>query len=393
MLTQRIPKLIETPEEVVAACEVIGRSAAIGVDTEFIRETSFFPKIALIQVATEKEIWLFDPTALTKEELGPLLDILIDPNILKIIHAAVADQECFYWAYGLLATPTLDTSVAAALCGMGDSIGLQKLLREILDVHLGKGRARAKWLQRPLSPELLHYAEQDVAHLVLLGARLKENLERLGRWEWVIEESEVDSRVFDNTPEELADKIARGAHLEKEKPFLVELLRWREGRARDADLPRMWVADNETLIALARVQPKTIEELRTFRGLHPKEIDRSGRRIIDAIEKARTMAIPEVTHRSVRPPKADAHAADFIQTYISYLADRHQIMPRFLVSSNQATRILYHLDAEVEDWIREGLISARAAELIGPELKSLFQGKKALVLKDLRLQVMDLPGN
>lgn len=124
MMTQRVSKFNSNgrrSEGRVCDCA----SPTIGVDTEFIQETSFFPKIALIKVATEDEIWLLDPTALTKEDLAPFLDILVSPKILKILHAAVADQECFYWAYGLIAAPALDTSVGAALCGMGDSIGLQ----------------------------------------------------------------------------------------------------------------------------------------------------------------------------------------------------------------------------------------------------------------------------
>ncbi|NDC22999.1 MAG: ribonuclease D [Proteobacteria bacterium] len=201
------PQLLTTVDQVLQASRAIQQASVIGVDTEFIRETSFYPRIALIQVATENEVWLFDPTILTKNELEPLLKIFVDSNCLKIFHASQADQECLFWTYGVLASPVLDTSVAAGLCGMGDSIGLQKLLRETLDIHVPKGRARAKWLSRPLSDELLHYAEEDVAHLVRLTKKLKSKLVSLDRWDWALEESRVDAKVFDVSPDDLTQKI------------------------------------------------------------------------------------------------------------------------------------------------------------------------------------------
>ncbi|NBT59598.1 ribonuclease D [bacterium] len=204
------PHLLTTAKDLAAAVEALNKEPSIGVDTEFIRETSFFPRIALIQISGREKTFLVDPVVLDKKALEPLLELLVRESTLKIIHASHADQECLFWAYGIVAKPVLDTSVAAALCGMGDSIGLQKLLRETLGVYVSKGRARAKWLARPLTPELLHYAEQDVAHLVSLGEKLKEVLDSYQRWEWALEESEVHPNIFEVSPQELASKMAKG---------------------------------------------------------------------------------------------------------------------------------------------------------------------------------------
>lgn len=384
------PKLLSTASEVVAAAEVLREETVIGVDTEFIRETSFFPRIALIQVANASQTWLFDPTVLSKEDLKPLLDIFTSPQILKTFHASHADQECLFWSYGVLAAPVLDTSVAAGLCGMGDSIGLQKLLREMLGVHVPKGRARAKWLARPLSSDLLHYAVEDVIHLVKLAEKLRKKLTATGRWDWALEESVVDSKVFDISPDEMAHKISKGAHLEREQPILAELIHWREKRARDANLPRGWIADNEILISIARVQPKSIDELKTFRGLHAKEIDRSGALILEAIERGKLLMADRKPEPRVELPRVDSHAADLIQTYISFLASELQIMPRYLMNAHQATQILYHLEKSKEEWIGLEILSPQAAKLIGDDLTALFSGTRALRIKNNKLALIDL---
>jgi len=385
------PHLITDPTDVLTLAEKLEGQNLIALDTEFIRETSFYPRIALLQIATDQNTWLIDPTVLNPKEMEPVLRILTHPKILKVIHASHADQECLFWTYGVIARPVLDTSVAAALCGMGDSIGLQKLLREVLGVHVSKGRARAKWLTRPLPMELLKYAEQDVAHLVLLGQKLKGLLDRHRRWDWALEESEVDQSFFEISPKEMASKIAKGAHLEKEESVLWELVSWRENRAKEANLPRGWIADNEVLIALARSQPKSVEELRTFRGLHSKEVDRSGAKIIEAIQKGKLQVGERIPEPRFETPRIDPHAANLIQTYISFLASKNEIMPRYLMNNHQSSQILYHLDKSPSEWVELGILSSQAAQLIGEDLVALFRGDRALKIKNKKLLVVDVP--
>lgn len=384
------PTLITRAETLKEAMERLKKEPVIGVDTEFIRETSFYPRIALIQLAGQTETMLVDPTVLDKKDLGPLLELLVDPEILKVFHASHSDQECLFWSYGIVANPVLDTSIAAALCGMGDSIGLQKLLREVLGVYVSKGRARAKWLARPLSSELLHYAEQDVAHLVALSVKMKEILDRHQRWNWALEESQVDSAVFNISPEQLAAKMAKGAHLEKEEAILTELVTWRELRAREANLPRGWIADNEVLISLARSQPKTIEELKTFRGIHPKELERSGKLIIDSIKRGKELGHDRPVKAKAETPRVDPHAIHLLETYLSFLANRSEIMPRFLMNNHQTGQILHHLEKSKEEWVDLGILSIHAAKLIGEDLKDFFSGKKALRIENKRLAILDI---
>src|SRR4051812_5334577 len=221
--------LITDPKRVEEMANELRNQAVIGIDTEFIRETTFFPKIALIQVASRNQSWLVDPVALDPEALKPFLEVLCDKKILKVMHAAFADQEVLYWTYGKIAEPVLDTAVAAALCGYGDNVGLAKLAKDVLRIHLHKGRARVKWLARPLPKELLHYAQQDVEFLVNLGGQMEEWLRQKGRWEWALEESQVDPSEFDTPPDDIAHRLAKSGQLD-ESTYLAlrELVRWRE---------------------------------------------------------------------------------------------------------------------------------------------------------------------
>jgi len=363
--------------------ETLRHADVIGLDTEFVRETTFYPQIALIQLASKDGIWLLDPLAFEADELQPFFEILKSPKCLKVIHAAFADQECFYSSYGFTAEPVLDTAVAAALLGYGDNIGLQKLLRNVCGVNLRKGRSRVKWLDRPLSDELLSYAEQDVQYLLALTDELKRRLDKKGRWEWAIAESRVDPSVFEVTADDMAVKIAKGGQIDVTTfHSLVLLLRWREERARQANLPRGWVAGNEVLVSLARSKPRSVQELRTFRGISAKEIDRQGERILSAITQAKSTpglpALPE--SYDDEGVDVEDHAMDLLKAYIAFLSANLQIATRFILNSSKIRELLLKAEAPLETWIATGILTPKSAELVGQDLKAFLRGKKGLCL-------------
>ncbi|NDG26981.1 MAG: hypothetical protein EB120_07390, partial [Proteobacteria bacterium] len=153
---------------------------------------------------------------------------------------------------------------------------------------------------------------------------------------------------------------------------------------------RGWIADNEVLISMARVQPKTLDELKTFRGIHAKEIEKSGKVILDAIALGREKSLNWKPEPRLELPRIDSHAVDLIQTYIAFLASELEIMPRYLMNSHQSTQILYYLDKTKEEWVQCGILSPQAAKLIGEDLKALFGGERALRIKNKKLGVIDL---
>lgn len=371
--------------------EVLKKHKVIGVDTEFIRETTFFPKIALIQVATREQAWLIDPVALSTADLQPFLDILYDREILKVMHAAFADQEVLYWSYGRVAEPVLDTAVAAALCGYGDNVGLAKLVKDVLKVHLHKGRARVKWLARPLSDELLHYAQQDVEFLVELSERMGEWLRKKGRWDWALEESYVNPSGFDTPAEDIAHRLAKSGQLD-ETTYLAlrELVRWREDRARKANMPRAWIAENEVLMALARSRPKSMNELRSFRGIGPKEVDRNGEVILAAIASAVAMPRSEadLPVRNQSATEVDSYALDLVKAYLAYLSARYDIAPRFLLRTGRVADLIVFGQDEPSSWVEKGIISEAASHVMGKDLKDFIDGKLLLGLNAGRVEIV-----
>jgi ribonuclease D len=382
---------VDSPAAIAQMCSVLQKETVIGIDTEFIRETTFFPKIALIQVATRDQTWLIDPLAVTEEDLAPFLSLLTNPDLLKVFHAAFADQEVLYWAYGVNAKPVLDTAVAAALCGYGDNVGLAKLVKDVLKVHLHKGRARVKWLARPLSDELLNYARADVVHLVELSDLMKEWLDKRGRWEWAIEESQTEISAFDTPPDEIAHRLAKSGQID-ETTYLAlrELVRWREDRARKANLPRAWVAENEVLMSLARARPKSLTELRSFRGIGPKEIDRNGDAILNAISDG--VATPkDQAHLPLRNPltaEVDPLALDLMKAYLSLLSSRYDIAPRFLLRSGRIADLMIAAKEPIQNWVESGILSQNASQVIGKDLKALLGGKLLLGIQSGRVEVV-----
>ncbi len=383
---------VDTKAGLDAMAAALASSDIIGIDTEFVRETTFYPQIALIQLASPAGCWLVDPLAFKDEELEPLFQILKSPNSLKVVHAAFADQECLYSSYGFTAEPVLDTAVAAALLGYGDNIGLQKLLRNMCGVNLKKGRSRVKWLQRPLSDELLHYAEQDVLFLLELTTELKRRLEKKGRWDWAIAESRVDAKVFEVTADEMAIKMAKGGQID-EATFraLVMLMRWREDRARHANLPRGWVAGNEVLLSLARAKPRSLQELRTFRGISPKEVDRQGDRILAAIGDSKDGKDLPPLPEAYDDESADVedHALDLLKAYMAFLSAKFQIAPRFLIQGSKGRELLFKSEGSLESWVASGLLTQRAAELAGNDLQAFLLGKKGLALSGGKVEAVD----
>jgi ribonuclease D len=389
------PLWVNTPELLQAMVGVLTTKPIVGIDTEFIRETTFFPKIALIQLATEDATWLVDPLAFDAASMAPLLGVLKDPAILKVMHAAYGDQECLFWSYQMLAEPVLDTAIAAALCGFGDNIGLAKLMREALGLHLPKGRARVKWLARPLSKELLHYAQQDVAYLVQLAELLQNKLKVGGRWEWVLEESRLSPEAFDETPADIAARLAKNGSWDGPGIAALEkLVAWREKRARNADIPRGWIADNEVLVALARVRPHSFEEMHSFRGFKPKEVERSGALILEMLREAEQNPAAEVpNHR--RPNSGaeyDEHAVELMKAFIALMSAKHEIATRFLLPQQKMLPLLHQSQQPVESWVESGLLTGSSANLIGQDLKDFLSGSKGLALKKGRVQLLDLGG-
>lgn len=268
--------------------------ARIGLDTEFIRERTYWPKLALVQIALDvdgvTEILLVDPLVPGMHEA--LAPVLADPAVLKVMHSPSEDLVALRHSCGEVPRPLFDTQAAAALAGVGAGMGYQKLVAEITGVALEKGETRSDWLRRPLSASQLEYAADDVVHLFDLHDALVGKLDALGRLGWL----EADmARTVDAAVEDASDawphlSMRSAQFLDRAgQARLLRLLRWRDAHARQADLPRTWVLDNELAYALARTPPASREALAQAVAAHPK----GPRKLVDAIWATLSTALPD----------------------------------------------------------------------------------------------------
>jgi len=260
---------IDDPAELsrrLASCK--GR---VGLDTEFIRERTYWPQLALVQVATGEDILLVDMCVPgMNEALAPLLR---DAATTKVMHSASEDLVAFKYACGCVPRPLFDTQIATALCGIGAGIGYQRLVADLLGVALDKGETRSDWMRRPLSPQQLDYAADDVRHLFALHDRLDAQLEALGRGDWVREDcarlvDAADAGGEDPWPH-LSLRAAQFLDADAQRR-LLRLLRWREAQARDSDRPRNWILDGELAVLLAKHPPANADALKKLLESRPK---------------------------------------------------------------------------------------------------------------------------
>ncbi|WP_394005010.1 ribonuclease D [Luteimonas sp. WGS1318] len=268
--------------------------ARVGLDTEFIRERTFWPQLALVQIAVERDdgidVLLVDPLAPgIAEALRPLLS---DPDIVKVMHSASEDLVAFAHTCGAVPEPLFDTQIAAALAGVGGGMGYQRLVQEQLDIALPKGETRSDWLRRPLSPTQLEYAADDVEHLFALHDRLSTRIAELDRADWLREDCARLVATAGNLDGERWPQLGgrAGQFLDADaQRRLLRLLRWREQQARLQDKPRSWILDNELATLLARDPPADPAALQQRLEAHPK----APRKLGAAIWQALTSELPD----------------------------------------------------------------------------------------------------
>ncbi len=259
--------------------------ARVGMDTEFIRERTYWPQLALVQMAIDDRILLIDPLAPGIVEV--LRTFLADSSVLKVMHSASEDLVALAHDVGALPTPLFDTQIAAALCGIGAGMGYQKLVQELTGVALAKGETRSDWLRRPLSDSQLQYAADDVVHLEAFHAHLEARLRELGRRDWLDQDC---ARMLANGADDAGE---RWPHLSMRSAQFIEppaqlrllrLLRWRDRQARSSDKPRSWILDNELATNLARTPPADRAGLQGVLDGHPKAPRKLGEAIWDALQ-------------------------------------------------------------------------------------------------------------
>lgn len=259
--------LIDTAAGLQDLVDHLAESPWVALDTEFMREKTYFPQLCLVQIATPEIIACIDAVALP--DLGPLVGLLHDPSVLKVFHSASQDLEALYLVTGRVPAPVFDTQLAASLLGYGEQVGYGNLVQAVLQVELDKTQSRTDWSRRPLRAEQLSYAKDDVRHLVELYRRLRGELEALGRATWIVPEMEALTRqeLYQPRPEDAWRRVSGHKRLKpRDLAVLREIAAWRENEARRLDRPRRWIISDDLLLQIARSRPGAPEALNSLRG-------------------------------------------------------------------------------------------------------------------------------
>lgn len=365
-------RYINHPQDLEAFCRTLRTSEWITLDTEFAREKTYYPRLCLLQVANDRSAACVDPLVLPT--LDPLLDVLYDTSIIKVLHAAYQDLEIFYLLRGELPRPVFDTQIAASLLGYGEQTGYAALVNQVLEVPLDKTQTRTDWCRRPLTEAQLRYALDDVIHLCAIYRRLTAELRAKDRLPWVIEDC---ARLCDPDAFRIDTGTAwrriRGLHNlnRRQLGVLRALAAWRERRAIAADRPRKWIMPDHVLIALAKQMPADRQALGTAAGLlMARRIKRHEAELLDAIAAARAEPPDRWPRRPYRvlDPARQRLVAD-MAAQVAAKAGECGISPSAIAPRAALERLaLGDTDLTVLTGWRAGLIAGALRETLAQEL-------------------------
>jgi len=294
---------VTSDEALRAAIDALMGEAAVAIDTEFRRRDTFYPQVALIQMATQGQCWLIDP--LTLSDPAPLKQLLLNPDVIKVLHSASEDLEVFERWLGVLPQPLFDSQKAAAMLNMGFGLSYRALVEQMLGITVDKEETQSDWLARPLTDNQESYAAQDVIYLAELFPELLKKVAALGRLDWVLEEGR-EAATGGRGP--LAKFKSAWKLSAAQQAAIAALVEWREGQAQQRDKPRGWVLNDKVITELARKMPEHSRELETITGLPQGLVRRAGEAMITLInnpsEEARLAAISAFQ----KPPTSDIKA-------------------------------------------------------------------------------------
>jgi len=379
-------QLITTTTSLAEVCGRLQRHPFVTVDTEFLRESTYYPKLCVAQIASTDEAVVVDALA-DGIDLKPLFNLMADDNVIKVFHAARQDIEICWHAAGLIPAPLVDTQVAAMVLGYGDSIAYDQLVQRITGDSLDKSLRFTDWTRRPLSEAQIAYAISDVTHLRDVYVRLEADLKKRGRTEWMREEMRVltSPDTYRMEPEHAWQRLQTRVRKPKELAVLIEVAAWREREAQTRDVPRGRVLKDDVVGDIAVQAPTTIERLGNLRSL-PKGFERSkwGEAIIDAVKRglARDVKTLPKIERSKGAPNGQA-TVELLKVLLRMTAERHGVAAKVIATMDDLDRIAADDEADVP------ALSGWRRELFGDKALALKHGRLALAVEHNRVVAVE----
>lgn len=336
-------EMITDNDSLATACAKFKTARYITIDTEFLRETTFWPKLCLIQVAMPDYATLIDPLA-DGLDLTPFFDLLLDENILKVMHGCRQDVEIFHKEAGIIPTPLMDTQVMAMVCGFGDAAGYETLVRKIAKEVIDKGSRFTDWSRRPLSEKQLTYALADVTHLRVVFEQLETELKETGRGEWVTEEMTIitNPETYEQLPKNAWKRLKMHDKRPRVMGTLIEIAAWREAKAQQNNVPRNRILKDDALREIALQGPKDKDALDKMRSI-PKGYAKSKNLdgLLDCITKGlkteKTDLPPIPTPFENRP--GIAPLIDLLKVLLKRACEENDVAPKLIANVADLERI------------------------------------------------------
>ncbi|MBO0663572.1 ribonuclease D [Jiella sp. MQZ9-1] len=381
--------LITTTADLAETCQTFATSDFVTVDTEFIRETTFWPELCLIQMASPDEGVIIDPLA-PGIDMSPLFVLMANTSVVKVFHAARQDIEILYKLAGQVPEPLFDTQIAAMVCGFGESIAYDQLVARLTNARIDKTSRFTDWRRRPLTDKQLTYALADVTHLRDVYLALRNRLDTTGRYDFLAEEMALlaNPETYDLAPDDAWTRLKLRVRKPIELQIMKEVAAWREREARDSNKPRGRILKDEAIYEIAQQQPRDEQTLGRLRTLS-KGFERSsaGKEILAAVQRAHAMPqsnLPPVP-RPQALPEGTAAAVEFLKVLLKIVVEEEGVAGKLIASASD----LEQLASKGEAAEVAALVGWRR-QIFGERALELLSGKAGLVYRNRRVELLTI---
>lgn len=379
--------MITNTKDLTAACERLGKSPVLTVDTEFLRDSTFWPQLCLIQVAGEDYFCAIDALA-PGIDLAPFYALMMDERILKVFHSARQDVEIFVHETGAVPRPLFDTQVAAMVCGFGESVGYETLVTKLTGAKLDKAVRFTDWSKRPLSRRQIDYALGDVIHLRDVYAKLNAMLEENGRASWLDEEMAVltDAETYRLHPEDAWKRLKPRSRNRRFLALVRTLAEWREMEAQRRNVPRNRVIRDDIVMELAAHPPHSVDELANIRGFSKRSAESpEGQALLQAVARAEALpesALPEA--ESDERIATNTPLSDLMKVMLKLRCQENGVAPKLVASSSDLDLIAQGGHADIP------ALHGWRYELFGRDAEAIREGRLGLAVRRGRLVLLDI---
>lgn len=379
--------VITTTTALAEFCGALTSETFITVDTEFLRETTYYPKLCLIQIAGETRAAVVDPLA-AGIDLAPFYALMADTRVMKVFHAARQDVEILLKLANQVPSPIFDTQIAAMVCGFGDQVGYEAIVRKLVGAQIDKSSQFTDWSRRPLTPKQLNYAVSDVTHLRIVYAKLMAQIEGEGRADWLKGELDdlADPQAYRVDPEETWRRIKARIQNRKQQATLMAVSAWREREAQNKDVPRGRILKDDAVGEIAIQVPQNRDALLQLRLLPKGSADLSiGKGILAAVAEGLArdpQGIPAPKGRGEELTGQQESIAEILKLALKIVSERDGIAPKLIANTSDIEAIAIDDDANVP------ALSGWRREVFGQIAIDLKHGKAAIAMDKGRVQIV-----